>query len=132
NARRLRTRDDERAARRGARRIARVSRSAMTFAGSRAPQALLALALAACTANPYYDPAKPHHARDGFRNRYPHADKGSFWEWKFEEWRDGLPAPQPPGGWRFDVVKPDVEFLQANRDVETLTWIGHASFLVQL
>ena len=98
---------------------------------SRAAQALAALVLAACTSNPYYDAAKPHHARDGFHNRYPHAEKGSFWKWKLEEWRDGLPAPAPPGGWHFDVVTPDVGFLRTNRTVETVTWIGHASFFVQ-
>jgi N-acyl-phosphatidylethanolamine-hydrolysing phospholipase D len=105
---------------------------AMTRMRSRNAHALAALLLAACTSNPYYDPAKPHHARDGFHNRYPHAEKGSFWKWKFEEWREGLPPSLPAGGWHFDVVKPDVPFLRTNRSVETVTWIGHATFLVQL
>ena len=68
---------------------------------------------------------------DGFRNRYPHAEKGSFWQWKLEQLREGVPKA-PEGGWRFDVAQPDVAFLKANRTVDTLTWIGHASFLLQL
>src|SRR5215204_3609443 len=92
---------------------------------------LIAAALTACTTYAYFDPSKPHHAREGFRNRYPHAEKGSFWKWKFQQWRDGLPA-SPPDGWHFDVVRPDVAFLEANRSVDTLTWIGHASFLLQI
>lgn len=93
--------------------------------------ALIAFSFTSCAANPYFDPAKPHHTPEGFRNRYPHDEKGSFWKWKFEQWRYG--APQiPPGGWAFPVLRPDVAFIKSNRSVDTLTWIGHASFLLQL
>src|SRR5262245_14385841 len=92
--------------------------------------ASFALAFSACGTNPYYDPAKPY-AADGFHNRYPHAEKGSFWKWKLEQWRNGLPVT-PPDGWHFEELRPDVAFLQANRSIDTLTWIGHASFLLQL
>src|SRR5262245_41552886 len=94
--------------------------------------ALVAAVVAGCATNPYFDPSKPHHGADGFHNRYPHAEKGSFWAWKYEQWRDGLPAPPPPGGWHFEVAQPDVAFLKSNRTADTITWIGHASFLVQL
>lgn len=40
----------------------------------------------------YIDPKKPHHTAEGFRNNYPHAEKGGFWRWKREQWRAGLPA----------------------------------------
>lgn len=93
---------------------------------------LTTLVLAACVTNPYYDPAKPHHTRDGFRNRYPHAEKGSFWKWKMEQWREGKPEEMPAGGWGFTVLRPDVGFLKSNRSTDTLTWIGHSSFLLQL
>lgn len=97
-----------------------------------AVSALAALLLSACALkNPYYDPAKPHHTPDGFRNRYPHAEKQSFWKWKWEQWRHGGPQT-PAGGWGFTVLKPDVGFLKSNRTVDTLTWIGHSSFLLQL
>jgi N-acyl-phosphatidylethanolamine-hydrolysing phospholipase D len=93
--------------------------------------ALIVLLLIACGTNPYFDPAKPHHTAEGFRNRYPHPEKGSFWKWKFEQWRYGTPQ-MPAGGWSFPVLRPDVAFIRSNRSVDTLTWIGHASFLLQL
>ncbi len=30
------------------------------------------------------------------------------------------------------MLKPDVEFLKANREVETMTWLGHDTFLLQI
>jgi len=93
--------------------------------------ALIVLFFAACASNPYYNPKKPHHTPEGFKNRYPHAEKGSFWKWKFDQWRYGVPET-PPGGWNFSVLRPDVAFLKSNRSIDTLTWIGHASFLLQL
>lgn len=56
------------------------------------PIAAAALAAAACAASPWYDPSRPHRAADGFRNNYPHAEKGGFWAWQWERWRLGLPA----------------------------------------
>jgi N-acyl-phosphatidylethanolamine-hydrolysing phospholipase D len=103
----------------------------MTHLGSKAVCAVIVLSLIACAANPYFDPTKPHHTPQGFRNRYPHAEKGSFWKWKVEQWRDGSPSV-PAAGWAFPVLRPDVTFIKSNRSVDTLTWIGHASFLLQL
>jgi hypothetical protein len=49
-------------------------------------------------------------ADDGtFRNNYPHADKQSFWAWKWEQVRNGVPEP-PPGGWRIPHMRADVFF----------------------
>lgn len=93
--------------------------------------ALIAFSLAACMPNQYYNPAHPHHTSEGFRNRYPHAEKGSFWKWKFEQRRQGQ-TQMPAGGWSFPVLRPDVAFINSNRSVDRLTWIGHASFLLQL
>jgi len=93
--------------------------------------ALITVLLAACANNPYYNPAKPHHTPEGFRNRYPHAEKASFWKWKLEQWGNDRPQ-MPAGGSAFPVRQPDVAFIKSNRSVDTLTWIGHASFLLQL
>ena len=42
-----------------------------------------------------------------------------------------MPA-DPEDGYGFPVLRPDVAFLKSNREVETLTWLGHDSFLIQM
>jgi len=91
--------------------------------------ALLASLLAACAMpNPYYDPAKPHHTPEGFRNNYPHDPPQSFWRWKWEQLRDGLPRA-PEEGYRFEVVRQQNVAAAANPSV---TWIGHATVLLRV
>ena len=87
----------------------------------------------ACGSFGFYAAAQspPHHGPEGFRNNYPHASKGSFWRWKWEQLREGVPGP-PPGGWNFPHRKADAAALRANTALPTVTWIGHASFLLQL
>lgn len=99
--------------------------------------AMLAL-LTGCAAphNPYYDPAKPHHTPQGFRNHEPFAPRGldQLLRWKFDQLRHGKPdaasGPTPQ-------VAPDLAFLQANARAgaamqPSLTWIGHSTMLVQM
>ena len=62
---------------------------------------------------------------EGFRNNYPHAEKGGFWRWKWDQLRHGLPA-DPPEGYRFATVTPN---LAANPSV---TWVGHATVLLRV
>lgn len=73
----------------------------------------------------------PHHTADGFRNNYPHDPKQSFWLWKWEQMKHGVPQP-PPGGWKIPHMKTDAAALKANAAEPMVTWIGHAAFLVQL
>ena len=75
--------------------------------------------------------APSHHADGRFRNNYPHDADESFWLWKWEQWRQGLPRP-PAGGWPIPHQEADVEALRANRDKATVTWIGHSAFLLQV
>lgn len=89
------------------------------------------LLLSACYKNPNYSPVKSHHTEEGFRNRYPHPPKNGFWKWRWERLRYGVPA-DPQEGYGFPLVKPDVAFLQTNRNLDTLTWLGHDTFLLQL
>ena len=93
------------AARSGARN--RTARSLLTFA-------LAAVTFACSTVNPYYDPAVPHRARDGFHNNYPTGREGSYWTWQWERWREGLPKP-PANGYRFPMATPETAWLRANR-----------------
>jgi L-ascorbate metabolism protein UlaG (beta-lactamase superfamily) len=83
--------------------------------------------LAACAAVSfrYFDPAKPHRGADGFRNNYPHAEKGGYWRWKWDQLRDGLPV-NPEDGYRFEAARSD---LVANPSV---TWVGHATVLLRV
>ena len=56
------------------------------------------------------NPTKPHHTATGFRNNYPHDAKQSFWQWRWEKIRDGLPQ-KPAGGYHFDTVASNVGLL---------------------
>ena len=95
--------------------------------------AVITLACTACTLNnPYYDPQKPHHTRNGFRNNYLVGDIGSdFLKWQYERTVAGLPKP-PANGYAFPVDTPDLAWLAANRSMPSATWIGHATMLVQV
>lgn len=91
-------------------------------------------ALVSCQTNkPMPNDSNTHHTAEGFRNNYPSGTgpRASFWKWQWERWRDGLPKT-PEGGYHFPVQQPDVAKLKANRSEPTLTWIGHATFLLQL
>jgi N-acyl-phosphatidylethanolamine-hydrolysing phospholipase D len=86
---------------------------------------LFSLATILAVTFPYHDPAKPHRTAEGFRNNYPHAEKGGFWRWQWQRLRDGLPQ-RPEGGYRFETAKPD---LVAN---PSITWVGHATLLLRV
>ncbi|HSW08490.1 MBL fold metallo-hydrolase, partial [Aquabacterium sp.] len=95
--------------------------------------------------NPYYDPSKPHHRPDGFRNN--HSDEvtrslADVMRWRLDAARAGVPKPpQAP----IPTACPDLPRLQAyaqqathgelsTRDAgqPSVTWIGHATALVQM
>jgi N-acyl-phosphatidylethanolamine-hydrolysing phospholipase D len=110
----------------------------MTRCGRR--RALLVLAAAAIVAavaiegpaeNLHYDAAKPHHTPTGFRNNYANPPPGNFWKWQLSRMQNGVPVI-PEEGWNFPVDHPDVEYLKANRAATTVTWIGHATVLLQV
>ena len=93
--------------------------------------AVLSFATAATFGTDAYGQVQPpHHTPDGFRNNYPQDPKESFWLWKWEQLRHGVPDP-PPGGWKIPAVITDPELLRKNMG-PSVTWIGHASVLFQL
>ncbi|MEE2717111.1 MAG: MBL fold metallo-hydrolase [SAR324 cluster bacterium] len=92
---------------------------------------LLCLTMSGCAhsqSTPETDSTRPkHHLPDGtFRNNYlpsinkPFADLFKWW------WTGEKPEPT-----RFPLAKNDPAFLQQNRTEPTLTWIGHATLLIQ-
>lgn len=99
-------------------------------------------------ANPAYDPAKPHHTPTGFQNNHARAVDNSFGDFLRWQWESrGLPqAPSQP----VPVVQPNLALINAATTLvsyqpalpasapvpslpilPTVTWIGHATALVQ-
>lgn len=103
---------------------ARAVRRAFLLAGT-------TLLLGGCSGNPYYDPTKPHHTPDGFRNNDLSIEHRSPWRFLWERLTTDIPD-DPEGGYGLPVLKPDVAFLRDNRVAPTLTWIGHATLLLQV
>ena len=82
------------------------------------------------------DPAKPHHTAQGYQNNYSgNVDKpfSQLLRWQADRIKNNLPPdPKTPT----PTVKPDLAFIHANTRtsvamVPAVTWIGHASALVQ-
>ncbi|MFH1112930.1 MAG: MBL fold metallo-hydrolase [Pseudomonadota bacterium] len=82
-----------------------------------------------CCAEPALN--KPHHTANGFRNIHANESPG-FWgliKWRWDRlWMD-LPSPE---SFNFPLAENDPSFLKSNRSKTTLTWIGHATMLLQL
>ena len=81
--------------------------------------------------NPYFDPAKPHHTRLGFRNNQPtRPPSGEDFARLQREMREARQQPQPDPG--FPPVTPDLELLHGNDGRPRVTWIGHSTVLLQI
>jgi N-acyl-phosphatidylethanolamine-hydrolysing phospholipase D len=76
-------------------------------------------------------PGKPHCTKNGFRNTTPYEqpDFFDFLKWRWNRMFKKIP---PPGTYHFPLAQNDPAFLKANRDKTALTWIGHATVLLQL
>ncbi len=89
------------------------------------------MALAACSVNPYYDKAKAHHTVEGFRNlHYDDSQKGflAFMQWKWQQFFTDRPAAD---SYSFEIDRSQHHRLAGNDSKTSLTWIGHATFLLQ-
>lgn len=97
------------------------------------------LLLSGCASvNAQFNPARPHHTTEGFKNNYLGSvtkSQGDFFRWQYQRLVDGLPKPpQAPT----PTMLPDQAFIQGNGKAATpakmkpaITWIGHATMLVQ-
>ena len=69
-----------------------------------------------------------HHTDSGFKNNYLPEERmskslGTVFKWRFT--RNSQEKVN------FEQVEPDLDFLSSNRGEETLTWVGHSTFLWQ-
>lgn len=76
-------------------------------------------------------PDKPHHTADGFRNldddeRHGFAD---FLKWRWQRLWQNRPAAD---SYAFPLAENEPAFLRRNTNKITVTWIGHATLLLQL
>jgi L-ascorbate metabolism protein UlaG (beta-lactamase superfamily) len=74
---------------------------------------------------------RSHHTAHGFRNIHPYRENGllDLLKWRWERSRKEIPGPE---AYDFALAPNDPAFLRANREQRTLTWIGHATLLLQL
>lgn len=86
--------------------------------------------LMSCASNPDYDSTKAHHTKSGYRNIYYEDDKGflEFMKWRWQRFFKDIPTVDD---YHFEIDNKHHEFLQNNSEKATLTWIGHATFLIQ-
>ncbi|MFK7963158.1 MAG: MBL fold metallo-hydrolase [Burkholderiaceae bacterium] len=102
-------------------------------------QASLVLALASCASLPdWYDPTKQHHRPDGFVNTdgtRPSKGFDQFLRWQWETYRSGAPS-KPSQVYQdyadFPVLTPNFRNLANPGADPSVTWIGHATTLVQM
>jgi N-acyl-phosphatidylethanolamine-hydrolysing phospholipase D len=78
----------------------------------------------------------PHHAPDGgFRNPWPELDNerhgAAFLRWRWQRLRDGS-IPGPPHPAALPIAAHGIAAPQAAASELRITWVGHATFLVQI
>jgi len=88
---------------------------------------------AGCAAGKYYDPDKPNRTLTGFRNNYAFTQPGTgaVLKWQWERLTQGLPKA-PANHYHFPVATPEVDWLKDNHTINNVTWIGHATALLQI
>jgi N-acyl-phosphatidylethanolamine-hydrolysing phospholipase D len=98
----------------------------------------VAISSGCATTNTHFNPTKKHHTEKGFVNNYgPASGKplSELLQWQREASKRGdpkIPSQVYKGYEGFPLVKPDLAFLKNNRSEITVTWIGHATALIQM
>jgi L-ascorbate metabolism protein UlaG (beta-lactamase superfamily) len=101
-------------------------------AASTTPAAGDAAADVADPADPRFAHAPMHDGRYSNLGPFRLPTFADLADWYWHWWRAGGTQP-PPGGYdAVPVRRPDLAYLNANRRDTTVTWIGHASVLLQL
>lgn len=96
---------------------------------SRAAVIVLCLLLAGCASSTgvAFDPDEPHHGDGVFIS----VKRGSFFDHMLMRWREPEPAPPQPQQIASIVTRPDLDLIHSPAEVPRVTWIGHATALVQ-
>jgi len=76
-------------------------------------------------------PCKPHYTQHGFRNT-THCEPPDFFDFLKWRWQRLFKKIPSSGTYHFPLAQNDPGFLKSNREKTTLTWIGHATVLLQL
>ena len=86
--------------------------------------------LMSCAANPGYDSSKAHYTKAGFKNIYYEDNKGflAFMKWRWQRLFKDIPAAED---YHFEIENTHHALLKNNTERASLTWIGHATFLLQ-
>ncbi|TCV99995.1 MBL fold metallo-hydrolase [Biostraticola tofi] len=80
--------------------------------------------------NPWFDPLKPHHTPDGFRNTEPTTHRpDAYKQWQKQRKAEGLPRP-PEGGYRRFIQRWWQPADLAGSE-DAIWWLGHACILVR-
>lgn len=81
--------------------------------------------------NPWFDPAKAHHAPDGFKNPEPETrQKGDFQRWRKE--RKAAELPKPPVRGYAQFIEEWWQPADLSGTEDTVWWLGHACLLLRL
>ena len=84
------------------------------------------------TVNPYYVQSKAHHRPDGFQNIDPAAAMpppfSEFLRWQRERMARSIPEPKLD----LSPIVPDLGYISKKHDELAVTWIGHATALIQI
>jgi L-ascorbate metabolism protein UlaG (beta-lactamase superfamily) len=91
---------------------------------------LSSLCLTACASNAHYDADRAHHTESGFRNIDYQDDKGlgAFLKWQWQRLFKESPADRE---YHFELDRSQHALLKDNHEKPSLTWLGHATFLLQ-
>ncbi|MDH5559473.1 MAG: MBL fold metallo-hydrolase [Deltaproteobacteria bacterium] len=84
-----------------------------------------------CGAKLYHNPSKPHHTENGFKNNYIPDRIPSIMKWWWQRLTQDLPHEGEPDE-VVQLVKSDIERIKNNRTEALLTWVGHATLLLQI
>ena len=94
---------------------------------------MLAVAVGGCLGVGGPVPGEPaHHRERGFANLNPDYTRPGFWtRWSFFTGRIWSTTFTPKRA-SFPLAEPDLDLLRANPGSPVVTWVGHATLLVQL